>query len=529
MPRRLATLILAAIGASGPAEGQYQPAAPTGGGIDVPSRGRAGWWSETSITTQATATNNANYGESQVREGDLIIQLVPAWNFHRGAARLSVDGSVSLDMIGYVWGVQTSRILPQADVRANLEAIENLFFIDASVLANQSIINPFLPRAEFSSTNNEYTYAQTRLRPYLTGNIGLNTTWLISSDNSYTWTTQTDNPLGNTYYGRQLAEVTRAPTPLGLTLRVSSDVTRIDNQLQPDQTLNTALAIVNYAFTPQFTFGLRGGYETTTYTAVEESGPIFGGQIAWRPTPISSLIGYWEERFYGPSYQFSASHRQRRLASSASFYRTITTYPQVLLQIPPTGSVAGLLDAILVARFPDPTVRQQQVQDLINRQGLPDALPAGAYIYNQSANILTGSNVNFALLGVRNTLALNLFYLKTALLPDPRVPPTFLAFNNNEQLGAGISLSHALTPTINLNSTLSGYETKGFGPSEGQETRQGLASLQVNWQLSLRDTVFVGTRYQYQRNIGPRVILSNSSEAAIFAGLFHSFGSIGAR
>ena len=214
-------------------------------------------------------------------------------------------------------------------------------------------------------------------------------------------------------------------------------MTRIESQLQPDQTLDTALAIVDYAFTPQFTFGLRSGYETTTYTAVEESGPIYGGNIAWRPTPVSSLIGYWEERFYGPSYQFNASHRQRRLASSASFYRTITTYPQVLLQIPPTGSVAGLLDAILVARFPDPIERQQQAQDLINRQGLPEALPAGAYIYNQSANILTGGNVHFGLLGVRDTLALNLFYLKTALLPDPRVPPTFLAFNNNSSSAPG--------------------------------------------------------------------------------------------
>ena len=131
---------------------------------------------------------------------------------------------------------------------------------------------------------------------------------------------------------------------------------------------------------------------------------------------------------------------------------------------------------------------------------MPEALPAGAYIYNQSANILTGGNVNFGLLGVRDTLALNLFYLRTALLPDPRVPPTFLVFNNNTQVGAGITLSHQLTPIINLNGTLSGYDTKGFGPSEGAETRQGLASLQVNWQLSPRDTVFVGTRYQYQKS-----------------------------
>ncbi len=107
--------------------------------LDAPAARRVGWWSETSITAQATLTNNANYGESGDREGDLIIELIPAWNFHREGARLRVDGFVSLDMLGYVEGTQTSRILPQANVLANLEAIENLFFIDGSIVANQSV------------------------------------------------------------------------------------------------------------------------------------------------------------------------------------------------------------------------------------------------------------------------------------------------------------------------------------------------------------------------------------------------------
>ncbi len=69
-------------------------------------------------------------------------------------------------------GTQTSRILPQANVLANLEAIDNLFFVDASVVADQSIENPFLPSAEFSSTNNLYTDANLRLAPYFKGNFG---------------------------------------------------------------------------------------------------------------------------------------------------------------------------------------------------------------------------------------------------------------------------------------------------------------------------------------------------------------------
>ncbi len=116
------------------------------------------------------------------------------------------------------------------------------------------------------------------------------------------------------------------------------------------------------------------------------------------------------------------------------------------------------------------------------------------------------------------------------MLPDPRVPPTFLSFNNNKQLGAGITLSHTLTPVINLNGTLdAATTTKDSARREGLKTRQGLASLQGNWQMSLRDTLFVGTRYQYQKNKGTLSSSATASEAAIFTGLFHSFGSIGAR
>lgn len=484
-------------------------------------RGIEGWATDVSFTTQATLTNNANYGASNVRQGDLILQFIPALSFNREGGRLRTSGFVSLNFLGYVDGTQVSSILPNANIIANLEAIDNLFFVDAAFFAGQSVVNPYLPRSGYSSTNNLYTSTQGRIAPYFKGNFGYNTTWLVRSDNAYTWTSQPDNPIGSAYYARNTAEVVRAPTPLGASLRLTNDLTRVSGQLQPDQVLNTGIATLDFAFTPQLTLGLRGGYETSTYTAEEVAGPVYGGNLAWRPTPLTSVVGYWEERFFGPSYQFEASHRQRRVATSASFYRTLTTYPQVLLQIPATNSVSGILNAILVLRFPDPIERAKAIQDLIVRQGLPQSLPAGAYVYNQSANILTGDNINWVLTGVRNTLGLNLFYLKTELLPDARVPPTFLNFNNNIQQGGGVTLSHILTPVISLNGTLSTQQTRGFGPTEGQKTRQGLASLQGNWTMSPRTSAFVGLRYQYQSSPNSSFPGYESSEFAVFTGLFH--------
>ena len=520
------TVVAAAlVSALAPCAAQTLPSTP---GFQVPGveglgsrRGNQGWVNETSFLTQATLTNNANYGEAGPKDGDLVLEFVPSWRFNRQGGRLRVDGTVSLDMIGYVDGTQANRILPRANVLANLEAIDNFFFIDAALFVDQQVENVFLPTSRGASTNNLYTSSQVRLAPYFQGNIGPNVRWLVRSDQTYTWTSQSDAPLDNAYYARNLAEVVRAPTPLGLTLRLTNDITRVRDQLQEDQTLNTALAIFDYAVSPQLTVGLRGGYESTTYTAVKTSGPIYGANLTWRPSPLTVFDGYWEERFYGPSYQYRFTHRQRRVATSITGYRTVSTYPQVLFQIPSTNSVSGLLDAILVARFPDPVERAQQSQDLIARQGLPESLPAGAFIYNQSANVLTGANASWALTGVRNTLALSLFYLKTNTLPDPRVPPSFLILNNSIQQGGGLSLSHRLTPVVALSAGVNTSRTKGFDVSDGLDTRESSATLQANWQASPRSTLFVGARYQIQTESSGALPGLEQNEAAIYTGLFH--------
>jgi uncharacterized protein (PEP-CTERM system associated) len=491
-------------------------------GLAAPRTGDQGWITEASVTAAVEATNNSNYGlGAGPREPDLILRLVPALRFNRGGDRLRVDGNVGLNMVGYVNNTQVSSILPFANVIANLEAIDNLFFVDGALLVQQFVENPFLPSSASVSTNNLYTSTQVRLAPFLKGNIGPNVRWLIRSDNSFTWTSQSNNPLGNQYFVQNTAQIERTPLPFGVTVRLQNDLTRVQNQVQPDQELNTALAIFNYAFSPQLTAGLRGGYETTNYTTTETAGPIYGVNIAWYPSPLTSLVGFWEDRFYGSNYQVVASHRQRRVASSFAAYRTVATNPQVLFQLPSTTSTAGLLNAILVARIPDPVERANAVTDLITRQGLPSSLPGGVYIYNNSANILTSGNFSTALIGVRNTLALNLWYLKTESLPDARIPPTLLLINNNIQRGASVSASHTLTPTVSLNASISTWLTQGFGPTEGSSSRQNTAGLQANWTVAPRTTLFTGTQYQFQTATNISAPGAEASQFLVYVGVFH--------
>ena len=477
------------------------------------------WNIDPSIEAQVTLTNNANYENEAQREGDLVFSLLPAVGFSREGPRLRVAGAASLNMIGYADGTQTSRMLPQANVLANLEAIDQLFYIEAALRANQSVINPFLPRSDAASTFNKYTYVQGSVAPYLQGSFATNWSYLVRSTNSYTYTTQADADLDNAYHGQHVAQVVRTPTPLGGSLRVQSDVTRFDDVRNVNQQLDIVMATVNYAFTPQFSAGLRGGYERTNYTRTEESGPIYGVDLAWTPGPQTRIAGFWESRFFGPSYQFGASSRLRRFATTLSASRSVATYPQLLMELPATGNVSGLLDAILTARFPDPVERAQQVQDLIERQGLPSSLPGGVNIFSRNANVFTSVSGTFALIGVRNTLALNLYYLKTEVLPDAAIPPTFITFDNNAQRGVSLSLSHRLNPVTSLNATITRWETRGLDQSARLITDENIFRVQASRELTQRTNAFVGARYRQQDSTSGAV--GDSSEAAIFVGLFH--------
>jgi len=478
-----------------------------------------GWQTEASIGAQATVTTNANYESSSASESDVILNLFPAIRFSREGGRFRVDGGASLNMIGYVQGTQTSRILPQADVFAELEAIERLFFIEGELIVNQELLNPFLPRSDESSTFNKYTFGVARVAPYLKGNFGPTISYLLRSDNSYSFSTQSDAALADAYRGNHVAEVVRTPEPIGWSARVERELTRFSDQVQPDLTLDTALARITAALSPQLVVGARGGYEKTNYTFSETSGPIYGADIEWAFSPVTRLAGYWESRFFGPSYQFDASHRGPQLATGLNFSRQLETFPELLLRVPQTGNLSGLLDSILISRFPDPVERSRQVQDLIARQGLPESIPTSVNIYSQSPNVVTTGSADLALNGVRNTLVLLLYYSKTEELPDPLLPPTFLVFNNNVQRGATITLSHRATQQATINAVANWRETRGIDASSGDFTNQALALLQWTQQLTFRTNGFVGLRYQVSTsNVGV-----DANEAALLVGVTHRF------
>lgn len=481
------------------------------------------WTLEASVTTQAAVTDNSAFEESRIEgPSDVVLTVAPSVRFRRDGARLRAGGTVGLSAAHYIDGTQAGRLVPVGDIGATLEAVERSLFIDAAAVVTQTRNNPFAPRAEGVPAIDRLQTAQARVSPYLQGNPTPNVRYLIRSDNSWTETRARGNLAGelNGYVGRHFAEIERLPRPLGLAFQIERTATRFTDTTQGTLTLDTARLRADYAFGPELVMGLRAGYEQNNYVlAGKGDGSIYGAELTWRPTERTDLTGHWEHRFFGSGWRMSFAHRRPRIAWNALLSRDVGSAPQSLFTLTPTDDVAGLLDAALTTRVPDPVERARLVQDLIARQGLPTSLGGPVTIYTQRISLITSRSATVVLLGARSSIALTGFYLRTEDLADSVFSVLGTAAENNTQRGGALTYSHQMTPLASLNATYGYTRTRALRAIAPDASDQHALRVQTQHRFGERTTGFVGVRYQ----IFNSSTADDAREKAAFAGLTHRF------
>lgn len=478
------------------------------------------WTIDASVATQVTGSDNSGFETRTQRESDVLVEITPRFAIRGEGARLRVGGALSLGGVHYVDGTQDSRFLPTADLLANLEAIERRLFVEAALNVVQTRENPFAPRPEGASTFNRLQTTQGRISPYLQGNFSPETRYLLRSDNTYTATDGGTTAEADGYVGRHSAEIERLPRPLGWGLQAERTETRFRDNATPTLTQDIARARLDYAFGAQFSAGLRAGYEQNNFVLDERGdGSIYGLGLTWRPTERTDLNGFWEDRFFGSGWRLSFAHRMPRLALSLLVSRDLGSAPQLLFALPATDNVTGLLDAAFTTRFPDPVERARVVQELIARQGLPSALGAALNIYAQRISLISSRSASAVLLGVRNSIGVTAFYLRTEDLADTIFTSLGTALDNNTQRGMTLTFSHQATSLTSLNATTGWTRTRALGQTDPEQSDQYTLRVQALRQLAPNTSAFAGARYQIFNSNR----IDDARETALFTGLTHRF------
>lgn len=481
------------------------------------------WTLEPSINTQLTWTNNSLLGTGDVQD-DTILEIRPRLKILGEGARLRVSGSIALNGLTYLNGTQSSRVLPEGDLNARLEAVERWLYIEAGARAAQTSSDPFGVRPESTSTSNTVTTAQGRFSPIIEAPIDPLTRYRIRSDNTWTNDSSADagaaTPSGASgYFGRHVAMVEHDPRPFGWRLEAERSETRYDYGVTVPLVTDLARLVVDYAFTQEVSAGVRGGYERNSFVGTDARESIYGGQAKWQPSARTLLAAEGERRFFGSAWRLGFDHRAPQIAFNFSLSRSVQSAPQLLFEIPVTGNVGSLLDAMFTTRYPDPAERARVVQQFIADQSLPSATLGSTNIYSQRVSLVTTRSGSIGWIGSRNSLVLNAFSTRTEDVPDSLVLTTGLTANNNIQYGAGLTFSHRLATSISLNATLEWSRIRALDPAVTDLTTQSGARLQCNLQLSPKTSAIVGGRY---RKIESTVAVSGR-EAAAFVGLDHRF------
>jgi uncharacterized protein (PEP-CTERM system associated) len=265
---------------------------------------------------------------------------------------------------------------------------------------------------------------------------------------------------------------------------------------------------------------VTGGYERNEFPLTSYDGAIYGGGFRWRPSERTKLDAAAEHRFFGTGYSVLFDHRTPRTVWSFSAARDVTSYPEQVAYLPPGSSVSGALDAVLQNRIPDPTERAQFIENFIADRGLPSTLVDPLALYSQVLYLQENLNASVGLLGVRNAVFLNAFWLKTESISGAggALPPAIAPIENNVQTGGGIVWSYALSGVSSL--TASGTYTHSDAlPPFDEVSDQFVARVVLNHRVSTRTNGYVGVRYQqFDSNVEP-----DYRETAVFVGLNYSF------
>ena len=481
------------------------------------------WTIEPGFSSQLTWSSNSLLGVGPAQD-DVVLDVRPRIAIRGEGARLRVSGAFALNGIAYLDRSQPTRALPEGDLSARLETIERWLYLETAVRAARTSSNPFGVRTEATSTTNAVTTTQGRFSPSVEAAIGPLVRYRIRSDNTWTKDSSADPtvaaPTGAAgYFGRHSASVEHDPRPFGWRIEAERSETRYDDGATAPLVSDVARLIVDYALTSELSVGTRGGYERNSFVVRDQNHGIYGGQVRWRPSERTLLSADGERRFFGSAWRLGFDHRAPQFAVGLSLSRGIQSTPQSLFEIPATGNVAALLDAMFTTRIPDPIERSRVVQKFIADQGLPSATLGATSIYSQRLSLVTSRSGSIGLIGVRNSLVLSGFYTRTEDVPDAVGLATGLINNNNLQYGAGLTFSHRLAMALSLSATIDWSRIKALDAAVADLTTQRGARVQLNLQASPKTGAVFGARYRKLES----TVAVPGHESSVYMGLDHRF------
>lgn len=423
------------------------------------------------VELRETLSDNVDLSPDGQAQSALTTEIVPGITLRSDSAR----ATVALDAFP-VFRHQTAgsdegySIAGDLAGRGTVEALEDLFFIDAQASISQKVLS----NAEVASTANEKPVQVYRLSPYLQNRFGgfaegearYRISQVLIGDQEGAATTSDSTNHGLNLSLDSGADFTRLKWSVNLLGSFEDrsdddDVSRLDSDVEAEYAFNRSISMLAAAGYQFFDDGI---------SANDIEDPTWRVGLRWRPGPRTDL-------------RVSYGQRDDDRSAKMDFKYDITTRTTV------TASYSEVLEKSqerLVRNVSFIDLNPESDQFIDPQTGLPfDSNQSPFDIDNQTSRI---STFRFGLNGVRgrNTFGFN------GAVQNEKIEPTG---ENQDVISLGGRFARRLDPHLTLN-LFAGYERIEF--DDGQEDDEYNATAALNYQIfqNLRASLQYGFRVQ---------------------------------
>jgi uncharacterized protein (PEP-CTERM system associated) len=301
------------------------------------------WRIEPTLGASAILTDNANQSEDDPQDA-LILRATPGFTLSsEGSRRVQATLQYGLSGVTRFDENNSTDVLHRLNALGNAELVEDFLFIDGSASISQELISleGSLVEAEISDSNRADvgTYS---VSPYIQKRLGT----FANAQARYTASGaiyEDDRAVSsrNTTVNALTADLTNGTRFDDLSWGLNYFLREAKYDDLPDSTFERVLASMGYALTRKFRIFGTVGEEWNDYPSVTENdGSSWSAGFGWSPSRRTSIEASAGERFFGNTYNLSASHRTRASNWNVSYVEELTDTSDFLLT---TGTVSDYL------------------------------------------------------------------------------------------------------------------------------------------------------------------------------------------
>jgi len=508
---------------AGTAAAGAAPAAAASAPAAAPEVARRPPFLQPGISVSVVASDNAALAPDDAKRSDAIGQVTLDLRMRSRGPRLTIEGDVGADFIGYARDSAADHVLPRGNLDLGATLVERALFLEAGVEAARTRADPLLPFTGEASTANTVSSVTWRASPYFEHDFTPNVSALVRSDTLLTRNTSSDPdvapPVGSTVQ-REIVRVERRPAPVGLALEASREETTYEDETVTPLMIESARATVSVGVDQELLFGAVGGRDHAEYGGTTTDETIYGGLMQWRPSPRTAFDVEVEHRFFGTGFNIHFRDRLPRSVIDLSLQRAATATPSSIGLPEATTDPAALLNTLLSTRVPDLNARDAAVDEISESRSLPGSMARPVDIFTQTPQLATTGRLDLLLNGTRNTLLGSLFYVKATVLPGTLVAPVGPENFDSRQWGGSLGWYHRLSPQAAAAAEITYADVEALGDRSGDTSRQWIATLSLSRRVNPDMTLSCGLRH-----LSARVTLASAGTAfdvdenQVFAGL----------